>query len=155
MSHIIHGAKAIRIVVDGVPVAKERARVRVVKSGDRSFASAYTPSKTRKYEDVLRLAAGNSMADLAPLDGPLKVRIIALLPIPKSLSKAKQAQAIAGTIRPVSRPDVDNYAKSALDGLNTIVWRDDAQVVDLMVSKFYSDKPGLVIEVSQIGGGQP
>ena len=146
-------ADPIRIVVDGVPVAKARARVRVVKTGDgRSFASPYTPSNTRKYEDVLRLAAGEAMTGRAPLDGMVRVRVIACLPVPASLSKAKRAAALAGTMRPTTRPDVDNYAKAALDALNTIVWRDDSQVVDLYVSKFYDEKPRLVIEVSVYQG---
>jgi len=140
----------IRIVIDGIPVAKARARVRVVNSAKGSFASAYTPSSTRKYEDVLRLAAGSSMAGRTPLAGPVKVRVVALLGIPKSLSKAKRADAIEGIIWPVTKPDVDNYAKSALDALNTIVWNDDSQVVDLTISKFYDEKPRLIIEVTPL-----
>ena len=140
----------IRIVVDGVPVAKERARVRVVKTSERSFASAYTPSKTRKYEDVLRLAAGTAMSGRAPISGAVKVRVIALLPIPKSMSKANRAAAVIGASRPVTRPDTDNYAKAALDALNGIAWRDDSQVVDLVVAKYYDEKPRLVIEVTEI-----
>lgn len=143
----------IRIVLDGTPVAKARARVRVVKAGDgRSFASAYTPAKTRKYEDVLRLAASEAMNGRPPLDGMVRVRIVARLPIPTSFSKAKRGAAVSGDLRPTTRPDVDNYAKAVLDALNTIVWRDDSQVIDLYVSKFYDDKPCLAIEVSAFHG---
>jgi Holliday junction resolvase RusA-like endonuclease len=37
-----------------------------------------------------------------------------------------------------------------LDGLNQLVWLDDAQICDLRVRKIYSESPGLVIEIEQI-----
>jgi Holliday junction resolvase RusA-like endonuclease len=36
---------------------------------------------------------------------------------------------------PTAKPDGDNLAKNVLDSANGILWRDDAQVVDLTVRK--------------------
>ena len=67
-----------------------------------------------------------------------------------SWSKKKTASALAGIVRPTKRPDVDNYAKAALDALNTVVFADDSQITELNVSKHYDQRPGLTITVKRI-----
>ena len=87
------------------------------------------------------------MAGRDILDGPLFVCVEAYVPIPKTLqTKPKLAAIEAGAIRPVTRPDLDNYIK-VLDGLNGIVWRDDSQIVRLNSVKAYSERPRLVVSV--------
>lgn len=81
------------------------------------------------------------MAGRAPVEGPLVLSLDVRLPIPASWPKKKQEEASSGRLRPVARPDVDNFAKAVLDGLNGIVWRDDSQVVELRASKHYSISP--------------
>lgn len=82
------------------------------------------------------------MEGRALLAGPLAVEVRAFVAIPKSLNKAKTAAAIEGVLRPVTRPDVDNYSKT-IDGLNGIAWTDDSQIVSLLATKHYSDRPRL------------
>ena len=50
------------------------------------------------------------------------------------------------------RPDVDNYAKSILDLLNGKLWKDDQQVIQLLVNKQWSkyDVGYFTVEVSQM-----
>lgn len=55
-----------------------------------------------------------------------------------------------GKYRPVTRPDVDNYAKGVLDALSGIVYTDDNIIVDLHVSKHYSDEPRIEFEIEVI-----
>jgi Holliday junction resolvase RusA-like endonuclease len=129
------------ISVAGAPVPKGRPRF------NRATGFAYTPGKTRSYEDTLRLAAGDAMIGRLPLEGPLAMSVRAYVPIPASWSRKRQAAAVAGQLLPITRPDADNYLKAALDSLNTIVFRDDSQVVSVSASKAYSDKPRLHIEV--------
>ena len=95
----------------------------------------------------MTLAAGEAMRGRAPFDEALIVVVSAYLPIRTSWSKRKQAAARDGMLHATTKPDGDNYLKAALDGLNTIVWRDDSLIVDMRVRKLYSDKPRLVIEV--------
>lgn len=133
----------IIITIPGEAVAKGRPRV-TMRGG---HARAYTPAKTARYEDLVRLKAGEVMEG-APLEGPLAVSIDVHRPIPKAFQTKPKREAIAaGTLRPITKPDADNYAK-VIDALNKIVWRDDGQVVDLTVRKFYSDIPRLTITVS-------
>ena len=143
------GMASLTIVIPGVPVAKGRPKL----STFGGHARAYTPAKTRRYEDLIRLEGGRAMEGRALLGGPLAVEVRAFVAIPKSLSKAKRAAAIDGTLRPTTRPDVDNYAKT-IDGLNGIAWHDDAQIVQLLTTKVYSERPRLELHAREIGGGE-
>lgn len=136
---------AIVIEFSGDPVAKGRPRFASI--GGRPLA--FTPAKTRKYEAGLKFAAQEAMAGRALLTGPLLMEVTASLPIPRSWSQKKQRAALAGEIAPLTRPDLDNYAKIAADALNCVVFLDDSQIVELLASKQYSDMPGLLIRVEQ------
>jgi Holliday junction resolvase RusA-like endonuclease len=53
------------------------------------------------------------------------------------------------------RPDVDNFAKSVLDGSNGILWVDDSLIVDLTVSKAWANPkcPGyLTLQILRSSG---
>lgn len=131
---------AVRIVVDGPAVAKGRPRI--ARGG-----FAYTPAKTRQYESYIKVLAGQAMGGRPPLDGALVVRVTAHLPVPRSWSNKKRLEALGGTLRPVSRPDLDNYLKAALDACNGIVFADDSAVCELVAAKRYAEVPRLEIEV--------
>jgi Holliday junction resolvase RusA-like endonuclease len=133
----------IRIEIPGAPVAKGRPKL-TTRGG---FARAYTPAKTRRYEDLLRLRAGEVMNGREPIAGPVTVFLVAHVPIPKSLNKAKREAAERGILKPTTRPDLDNYTK-CLDGLNGIVWNDDSQITGIAAFKMYSDRPRLEVTIS-------
>lgn len=73
------------------------------------------------------------------LQGPIKASIEAYYTIPKSKSKNVKAQMLKNIIRPVKKPDVDNIAKAVFDSLNGIAYKDDAQVVELSMAKYYAE----------------
>jgi Holliday junction resolvase RusA-like endonuclease len=139
--------RVISIVVPGVPVGKGRPRFTTAGG----FARAYTPAKTQRYEDLIRCQAYDAMGGEAPLDVPVALCVTAYVAPPKSMPKKKLAAALEGTLKPGTRPDVDNYAKAALDGCNAIIFRDDSLVTDLIVRKRYSSSPRLVITVEVEG----
>lgn len=140
----------ITIRLAGVPEGKGRARSTMIKPrGKPAFISNYTPANTRRYESNLKFVAQEVMGERAPLEGPLKVCVFASFPVPASWSKKKQAAALAGQIRPTTKPDADNLMK-VLDALNQVVWRDDSQIVDGFVRKFYSETPGLAVTIEPV-----
>jgi Holliday junction resolvase RusA-like endonuclease len=49
------------------------------------------------------------------------------------------------------KPDGDNLAKAALDGLKGIAWADDSQVCRLLVEKRYSMDPRVEIVIAGVG----
>lgn len=141
----------IRIVVPGTPKPLERNRHRIITpKGRPAFVGNYLPVKSRNEQAVIRDFAAQAMGGKPPMEGPIDLRVAVYLPIAASWSKKKQAAARAGTIRPTSKPDFDNFVKLACDSLSTLAFRDDSQVTDAAVFKRYSDNPRLVIEVRPI-----
>lgn len=102
------------------------------------------------YENLVkteyRIQSGVRFAD----DAMLSVRIFAFFSVPKSASKKKHLAMIDRLIRPTRKPDFDNIGKIICDALNGIAYRDDAQIVDALVRKFYSDTPRVIVEISDI-----
>ena len=129
--------------VPGAPHGKGRARVSRVGG----FARLYTPPATVAYEGLIAHAAQQAMAGRPMFDGPVGVLLLIDCPVPASWSKRKQAQALAGEIRPTTKPDVDNVEKAVFDGLNGIAWRDDVQVVDVVKRKAYAATPGVDVQI--------
>jgi len=135
--------RLVSVELPGPPQGKGRPRF--ARKNGLSFA--YTPSKTRAYEKALAQAAALAMRGREPLIGPLNVMVWAYMPVPASWSRRKRDAALAGILRPTTRPDWENIAK-VTDAFNGIVWKDDAYVVDGAVSKRYAESPRLRVEVS-------
>lgn len=139
--------------VQGEPQGKGRLRHRVVRSkaNPMGYASGYTPAQTIKYEEAIQAEARRVYRG-APLTGPVFLYVIAFQKIPKSFGIAKRAAALRGELRPLKKPDWDNFGKVVSDALNKIAFQDDAQVADAFVQKFYSDNPRMRIRVTQSKG---
>lgn len=123
----------IKLTIPTIAVAKSRPRFK--KSG-----YTYTPQKTKSFEAELRWHWQKSNLSMFPLV-PLFLGVTIFLPRPK---KPKLPL-------PVTRPDLDNYAKAIMDGLNGFAWKDDAQIVRLNIAKYYTtDAPKIQIEIQQM-----
>jgi Holliday junction resolvase RusA-like endonuclease len=87
-----------------------------------------------------------------PLVGAVNLWVRVFVPVPKSKPRKWRENALRATnpIRPITRPDVDNYAKQILDVMTGTYFEDDRQVVDLIVSKFYGEIPHWEIEITEI-----
>jgi Holliday junction resolvase RusA-like endonuclease len=119
--------------VDGTPVGKGRPKF--ARRGN--FVSAYTPTKTRDYEDQIKEAAKIAMGSAEPVETPVVACIYIAVPIPASYSKKRSAACLDGSERPCKKPDIDNIVKAYLDSMNGIVYKDDTQVVSLHATKVY------------------
>jgi Holliday junction resolvase RusA-like endonuclease len=135
----------IMYIVYGEPVGKGRPRF--AKRGN--FVSTYTPQKTKTYEDEISMMARAAMGSSEPLETPVTVAIYIRVGIPASYSKQKRKDALAGTIKPTKKPDLDNIAKAFLDAMNEIVYLDDKQVVGLHVTKVYAETPAVEVMVTE------
>ena len=80
-----------------------------------------------------------------PDQAQLDMRVMAFYQMPSSVSKKKRQQMLDQKIRPTKKPDADNILKVVADSLNQIAYRDDAQIVDTQVRKFYSDRPRIEV----------
>jgi len=139
------GLSALSFEVPGTPVAKARARF------SSRNGCAYTPSATAAYERSVQQWAQLAMlqAGRKTTTAPVSVEIHLYFPIPESWSKSKKERAIFGQTYPKS-VDVDNVAKSLLDGCNGIVFDDDSQVIELHVTKRYGLEPKARVFVTEV-----
>lgn len=76
--------------------------------------------------------------------------ITAYYGIPKSTSKKKYELMMNGDVLPRKKPDLDNVAKIIMDALNGLAYEDDKDIVELQITKEYSDEPRVVIEIQQL-----
>ena len=135
----------VMYTVYGEPVGKGRPRF--ARRGN--FVSTYTPQKTKSYEDEIRMMAKAAMGSNELLDTPVTVAIYIRVGIPKSFSKQKRKDALAGIIKPTKKPDLDNVAKCHLDAIQGIIVFDDKLVVNLHVTKVYAETPAVEVMVKE------
>ena len=98
----------LTFTIAGPPVPKARARV-------TRFGGTYTPAKTRAYETHVGTCA--MAARLAT----------------RGWVRTAHYRVALDVYREHRRGDLDNYAKSVIDGCNSILWDDDRQIRDLRV----------------------
>lgn len=137
----------IKITVPGPPIGKGRHRSAYSRDGSGNLKfHAYTPSKTRVYDRLVRDEAALAMNGRKPFDCAVMLSLLAYFPIPKSWPKAKREAALHHT----SKPDADNVLKAIADALNGIVYRDDALAVETYVRKLYDANPRVEITVQEM-----
>lgn len=134
----------VKFTVLGEPKGKGRHRFgRNVKT---KAPVTHTPDETVLYENLVstefRRQAGSARFED---DAYIDMRVMAYYTIPASTSKKKQRLMVEGKIRPTKKPDMDNIVKIVSDALNQVAYRDDAQIVDAQVRKFYAELPRIEV----------
>lgn len=131
----------IEMFIDIIPIGKGRPRV----STRGGFARAYTPKRTATYETIIRNYA-EEHCNMFEADIPLKCKIIFYMPIPKSTPRKLRDKLYWHT----KKPDTDNCLKAVLDALNGVAYEDDSQIVIIKSKKIYSERPGILIKISEV-----
>ena len=126
---------------EGEVVAKQRARV--TKSG-RSF----TPKRTADFEKLVkewgsREFSGNEFPVTYPLTIDIDIDV-------RTADKDLLWAGNHGLTYPANN-DIDNMAKSILDALNGVLYKDDKQVVRLNLSKSWGKEDGFTLMHSRAG----
>lgn len=128
----------IKFTVYGEPVVQGRPHgsIRNGKVHMRDRA------KAKYFKQYVALVASQHRPKTV-ITGPVAMDVKVYRPMPKSVSNSlkKKEKAENGLLRPTTKPDVDNYVKGVKDALDHLIYKDDSQVVDLKVSKFYSEEP--------------
>lgn len=114
--------EVIKIVVPGRPVPK--ARPRFGKQGN-----VYTPARTKQYEELVAWKTKEVIKE--PLTGNVAVYIKVY---------------VKGDVF----PDLDNIAKSILDGMNKVAYYDDKQVACLAVQRIKSREEKVEVELEEV-----
>lgn len=133
-------------VVLGDPVAQGRPRF----SRQGGFVKAYDPSKSRDYKSYVRLIAAQNAPD-SPVEGAIELSLRIYRAIPKGMPKYKREAAKAGTLRPVTKPDVSNVLKGVEDALQGVWYKDDSQIVGFgVLGKWYDERPRIEIMMREL-----
>ncbi len=131
--------KNVKFKIISPIVTKARPKARVVNG---QYAQMYTPKKTSVYENFIKLNYQEKVNYFFD-ERPLEVAIVAYFKCPNALKKY-----IPFDIKCVNHKDLDNIAKTILDALNGIAYKDDKQVQKLHVTKKYSETDYDYVEVS-------
>ena len=123
-----------------------RPRHMTTKSG----MSITYKAKAQRLDEQKLIAAIQQERPPERLPGPLRLDLVAVLPVPASWSKKRREGALGGLERPTKRPDASNILKNLEDVLQGIVFEDDKNIVDVSVSKIYGDKPGYQITLTEM-----
>lgn len=115
-----------------VPRIQPKERPRITRNGH-----VYTPPRTAKYEEEVQFIYNIQCGHI--FDGAVGVEMRFYIQKPRTVKRT----------HPTVVPDADNLAKSVLDGLNPSckshgAWRDDSQVIELTVTKQYTEEPDRV-----------
>jgi Holliday junction resolvase RusA-like endonuclease len=86
--------------------------------------------------------------DIDIITTPTKFYCNAYFPIPSSMSAVEKVCAELGFIRPTSKPDWDNVAKTYCDMCQGFLIYDDSLIVEGTTSKYYSVKPRIEVTIS-------
>ncbi len=129
--------------VPGKITGKGRPRV------NTETAIAYTPTRTKDYENLIKQYFIIKHRGVEPLDGRIDMTIRAYIAVPKSVSKKEKLEMLEGNISPTKKPDIDNIAKIVLDALNKLAFKDDNQITKLNIEKVYSEEEKIYIKIEK------
>jgi crossover junction endodeoxyribonuclease RusA len=134
----------------GVPVPQGSKNA--IRQGERTLIVERGRATLHPWRALV--AASAIAAGVTPLTGPVSIRLSFRFPRPKSHFRAG---AHAGELKPTApayvgtRPDVDKLARSILDALTGIAFRDDGQVAELSAGKRYAEPDELAgVEVELV-----
>ena len=130
----------VKFTIPGPAQAKQRPRV------NRNTGRIYTPGATHKYEKLVKESYGNNPCFE---DQFISIKIVFKFEVPKSYSKKKQAEALAGNLRP-TKADIDNYIKSVLDGLNKVAFLDDRYICSIEATKIFAEEAETIVEINSM-----
>nr|DAM54115.1 MAG TPA: Endodeoxyribonuclease RusA [Caudoviricetes sp.] len=133
--------KTYEIEIDESITGKQRPRMNIYTG------KAYTPTKTKNYEYLVKQIFINKYPNFTPIEGRVAMTIIAYFEIPKSTSKKKTAEMICDEISPTKKPDWDNIGKIVSDALNKFAYKDDSQITDVRIFKKYSTIPKVIVKI--------
>ena len=134
--------KRVWFEIEGEPVPKDRPR---------AAGHIYTPNKTRdREEDIALMYKAKYHRFMFEKGVPLRAEMDFYFKIPQNISKKKRVEMENKRIRPTKRPDIDNIQKLVMDAANGVIWVDDAQVVEVVVRKYWSDRPRTEVRVIEV-----
>lgn len=127
----------LSFVVSGDPVAKGRPRV--ARRGNQTMV--YTDQTTRDFEQSVAAAARRAADDAGgwTVGRRVPLRLVVEVVCRRPKDRYRIADDNGERAPKTTRPDLDNYLKSLIDGLQGAdLFADDAQIVEIQARKSYA-----------------
>lgn len=134
----MNAVQVLRLFVAGTPVPQGSKKGYVV--GRRAVIVDDNKEELTAWRAQVSTAAKVLHRDEVDASSAFAVVLEFGMPRPKSVTREL----------PTVRPDLDKLTRALLDALTGRVWKDDAQVVRLVIDKAYSERPGVEIRVGRI-----
>lgn len=134
--------KSISATILVKPHPWQRPGMRVVAG----HATGFTPKKTVNAEALIIASIRNELREPVMAGGfeagvPLSLSATFFLARPKGAPKR--------VVLPTKRPDLDNYAKTLLDALQSYVFPDDAQLTTIKIRKRFGEPPRIELTIAE------
>lgn len=142
-------------------VAQPKGNMRAIHIPGMKFPIVTETNRSVKsWSQLVAEGANRAIGQLPPgerglLLGPVRLTIGFFLPCPKKF-QPKRRRGIP--VAHLTAPDLDKLARGIGDSLTKVVYRDDAQVVEAVIGKFYAgvdELPHVNIRVEPTAGVQP
>lgn len=133
-------------MIDGIPVPQGSKTAFVV--GTRAVVTDANRGKLKPWRSTVAAAAGAAYSG-EQLAGPLQMVVQFAFVRPASISAKRRPL-------PAVKPDLDKLLRALLDGItDSGIWRDDSQVVTLLATKVYADRPGVRVQLGEYSNQPP
>ena len=138
-------------------VAQPKGNMRAIHLRGMKFPIVTDSNRNAKsWSQLVAEGANRALAELpadqrAILDGPVRLTVAFYLPRPKKYKRGVPAAHLTA-------PDWDKLARAIGDALTQVVYRDDSQIVEAVIGKFYADVDGVPhvdVVVERTGGVRP
>ena len=123
---------SLSFTIPTIPVAQPRQRHANMGGHIRNYIPTDHPVVA--FKAAAQMAAAGAYQG-EPLDHPLRVDLVFVMPRPKSMCWKRRPMPRAPFGK---KPDRDNLEKSLYDALNGLLWRDDSLICDGRVQKVYA-----------------
>ena len=109
----------------------------------------YTPTRTSTFEEKVKSAfLSKYNIQTEPTEKPLEAIIKVYFEAPKSFSKKKRISLMYTPYD--KKPDCDNLAKTILDALNGLAYKDDKQITYLSIEKSYGEENKIEVDLEEV-----
>lgn len=137
------GERLVEFSVHGLPIAQ----------GSKNQFGGESSKFLKPWRNDIRVAAFDAMSGYPPWSGGVQLRAVFIFPRPKAhLRTGKHAGEVKASAPgwKTSAPDLDKLIRALGDALTGIVYRDDAQIVGISVTKIYGQTPGVTVSLAAL-----
>jgi len=140
----------VRFEVRGMPQTQGSMRAFIPKGWKRAIVTHVKGEKLKSWRGLI-MDEAQKVAPAQPLEGALAINVIFWLPRPRGhFGTGKNANVLRASapMYPSGKPDADKLMRALGDAIKGVIYRDDAQLVEIHAWKEYGT-PGAIVEVWQ------